>query len=278
MNTSQLRLLPIHLDRFPFIPKANLITLFGLFLCLFPGCAGLSGLFISGPPLSDPQVASIVSMIRMEEEKVTSFYTIGKILFQEGLWEEEADILIVGIKSPLKIKIEVTHSWGQPLVHILLSRGRLEALSFPDKKAYEGQFSPKALSRFFPGELDADLIWGALRGFPFLQAHHRAGSSKAYQITLYDDKGKETEILRIDPDTLLPRQVFFPDRNMDLAFSGYLENEGIRYARKVKVVQRGSSRGLLLDNEKMVFNKAIPDEIFLMERPPGFEILPLEEQ
>jgi len=39
----------------------------------------------------------------------------------------------------------------------------------------------------------------------------------------------------------------------------------------VRVKQLEGTRNLTLKNGKMIFNKPIPDEIFRMEIPPGFE-------
>jgi hypothetical protein len=198
-------------------------------------------------------------------------------LVKDWNWESESNILAVGTKNPFKIKIEITHPWGQPILHILMNKTRLEILSFPDKKLYLGTFTPEALSKFFPGDFNAHLIWAALRGYPNLTAHHRIVSLKANQISLFNRKEKEVEIIDLYPETLLPKRVSFPRRHVDLGFSKFQEDNGIYYAREVRVKSTKRKRNLVLKNKKMVFNKTIPEQIFIIEKPPAFGIFPLDE-
>ena len=89
------------------------------FIILFPNCSTIFKPPIQ-KPLSDHEAATIISRIREQEKKVFSFYTYGRVLFKKWNWESESNMLIVGTKDPFKIKIEITHPWGQPILHILI--------------------------------------------------------------------------------------------------------------------------------------------------------------
>jgi len=243
---------------------------------LFPACAAILG----GPaqePLSDEVVETVTARIQEQGNKVASFYSTGNLLIEEWYRESESHILIVGTKEPFRIKIEVTHPWGQPVLHILIDQTRLKILSFLDKKLFLGTFTPEALSRFFPGNLDSDLIWGALRGYPSLPNHNRIVSLKGNQISLFNEKEKKVEIVDLYPETLLPKLVSFPSKHIKLAFSDFQDEHGIFYARKVKVGHIKGIKNLTLRSRKMVFNKTIPEQIFVLEKPPGFEVSYLDK-
>ena len=228
-------------------------------------------------PLADKEVEVILSRIQAQESKVSAFYTSGGLSLQDREWDSESHVLIVGRRNPFKIKIEVTHPWGRPIVHILIDERNLQVLSFPDKKLYRGVFTPEALSKFLPGELDEHVVWAVLRGYPHLLAYHRTISMKANQIRLFDEKGKVLEIIDLYPESKRPRMVFFPEKNMGLEFSDFQELDGIYYARKVKVEDMEGKSNLILRKRKMVVNEAIPKQVFHLEKPPSFGTYDLEE-
>jgi hypothetical protein len=241
------------------------------FFLSFSSCATLY------KPLDEGDVEAILSRIQAQQRKVFSFYTSGALSLQEGDWESESHVLIVGNRNPFKIKIEVTHPWGRPIVHILIDEEHLQVLSFTENKLYLGAFTPEALSKFLPGRLDAHLVWAVLRGYPHLLSYHRSSSVKANQIRLFDETGKVLEILNVYPESKLPRMVFFPEKNIGLGLSDFQEINGIYYARKVKVEDVGGKSNLMLINRKMIFNETIPQEIFHLEKPPSFSTYDLEE-
>jgi hypothetical protein len=228
-------------------------------------------------PLLYQKAKTLTAGIQEQEEKVFSFYAFGKLLVKSRNRESEFNILAAGAKNPFKMKIELTHPWGQPILHILIDKTRLEALSFPEKRLYLGSITPAALSRFFPGDLDSDLIWGTLRGYPRLLREHVILSLKGNQIRLGKEREKDLEIIDLDPETLLPSLVSFPERKIDFAFSDFHEDHGIYYAREVSVRHHHRGGQLRLKNRKMVFNRNLPEGVFPLEKPPGFETFHLDE-
>ncbi|MBN1105046.1 MAG: hypothetical protein JXL84_16645 [Deltaproteobacteria bacterium] len=224
------------------------------------------------PPLGDRQAAEIVSRIREEESKVVSFYGRGNLLVKEWTWEADSDLLVVGAREPWKVKIEVTHRWGQPILHVLMDRRRLEVLFFPESRLYVGDSTPEALSRFFPGPLSTDLVWAVLRGYPAIVPHEKVFSPHGRRIVLRKPGEGEGEIIDLDHTGLHPARVELPDQHVLLTFSDIRESGGIHYARVVRVDHEEDNRTLTLTTERMVFNRAIPAEIFRIEKPPGFSV------
>ena len=227
-------------------------------------------------PLPDRDVEVILASIQAQERRVFSFYTTGGLSLHDRGWESESHVLIVGNRNPFRIKIEVTHPWGRPIVHILIDERNLQVLSFAEERLYIGAFTPETLSRFLPGQLDAHLVWAVLRGYPHLLPYHGTRSMKANQIRLIDQEGKAHEIIDLYPESKLPRMVFFPAKNIVLGFSDFQQIDGIYYARQVRVEDMGGKSNLMLKNGKMVFNKSIPKEVFQLVKPPSFRTYDLE--
>ncbi|MBW1888103.1 MAG: hypothetical protein JRI52_07110 [Deltaproteobacteria bacterium] len=228
-------------------------------------------------PLSYDEVKNIIEKVQDQGKKVSSFYSFGSLSVKDGNWESESNILTVGTNNPFLIKIEITHPWGQPILHILIGQIRLEVLSFREKRFYFGTFTPEALSRFFPVDFNTDLIWAALRGYPNIIRHHRIAFMGRNKISLLNEEEKEIEIINLYPENLLPKLVSFPEKNICLAFSSFQEDKGIIYAKKVKVDMVKRDVNLVLKNRKMVFNKMIPEQVFVIKKPPSFKTFYLDE-
>jgi len=250
---------------------ALLLALIGLW-----GLSGCAPVFFK-KPLGDQELQNAVSLLKAQEEAAASFFTTGHILVKDWYWDQEANTLMAGTKTPLRLRLEITHGWGQPILHLVVVGKTFKALSYGERKLYMGDLTPGALSKFFPADLDADLIWEVLRGFPKLRPHSRMESRKADQMSFMDGRGDEMEVLDLDPDSGLPRQASFPERRLAVRYGDVQQVGGILYAREVKVTQLEGTRSLTLKNGTMVFNKPIPDDLFRIDIPPGFETEYIEQ-
>lgn len=228
-------------------------------------------------PLSKQDVQTVLSGIREQESRVFSCYMNGQLTVKNWIWNSDFNILIVGTKEPYRIKIDVTHPWGQPIVHVLIDRTSLKVLSFQEERFYIGAFTAETLSEFFPGNFDTDLIWSVVRGYPKLLEYQRAISIEPDQVSLLDDKEAVVEIIDIRPDNPLPRQVSYPKQNIMMVFSDVQENQGIYYARKIKVKNTKEKGSLVIENKEIGFNRTFPEQIFLIEKPPLFETFYLDD-
>ena len=244
-----------------------------LFVLALMGLITLSGCapVLFKKPLGDQELGRVLSLLKAQEEAVATFFTTGQMMVKDWYWDQEANTLMAGTRTPLRLRMEITHAWGQPILHLLVVGKTFKALSYGERKLYMGDLTPGSLSKLFPADLDADLIWEVLRGFPKLQLDGRAESRKADQVSFLNRNGDEVEILDLDPESGMPRQLSFPERKVGIGYADFQQERGIRYAKEVRVKQLEGTRNLTLKNGKMVFNRPIPDEIFRMEIPPGFE-------
>jgi hypothetical protein len=244
-----------------------------LFFLVLIGFVTLSGCapVLFKKPLSDQELGKALSLLKAQEEAADTFFTTGQMVVKDWYWDQDADTLVAGTRVPLRLRIEITHAWGQPILHLLVVGKTFKALSYGERKLYMGDLTPGALSKFFPADLDAPLIWDVLRGFPKLQQDGRVESTKADQVNVLNRHGNEVEILELDPESGLPRQLSFPERKLGIGYADFQREGGILYAKEVRVRQLEGTRSLTLKNGKMIFNKPIPEEIFRMEIPPGFE-------
>ena len=259
--------------------KAGLVSLILIIPVLFSfGCAGRTPVSKGGPLPYDP--AGLITRMLDQEKRVHSFYASGTILVKGWAWKSEAELLIAGTREPLKIKLEITHPWGKPILHILIDKNRLEILSFDEKRVYVGELTAESLSRLsLPGEFcNLNLIWSVLRGYPHIAVYDRISYSDMYRINLVDQEDMDIEIIDLYPENLLPKRVLFPGDSLDIFFSGYKNSDGIDYAEEVTVNNFEGRKDLTIKTRKMVFNKPIPDEIFILEKPPTFETVYMDER
>ncbi len=256
--------------------RSNIRTLI-IIACLifFTGCAGIPIQF-PPPPFSLQKIDQILSEIREQGNKADTSFSTGKLIIKGGAPESESDILIVGSQAPFRVKIEVTHTWGRPILHILANETKLHILSFPEKRYYHGLLDNSAPSRLFPQRLEPDQLWSLVRGFPILRKNAKAVSLKGNQITMLGQEGETVQVIDFIPKTNLPNAVSFPDRNIKIYFSNYKKENDICYARQIRVNDPGSESDLSINLKKTVFNKPIPEAIFSITKPTDFKTLPLK--
>lgn len=231
-----------------------------------------------GPPSQpvDPQrISQYLSLIQEQEDVVHAFFCSGRLHMKgEGPYSE-AQALFAGTKEPFRLKAEITHSWGRPLFYALIQEATIRILSFPEKRLYLGRVSSAELSRFFPGQFDPKLVWTLARGYPILLEHARAISVKSDQITLLDARGKTVQVIDFNPRSLHPQRVTLEGRDMEVSFSEFVQEDRFSYALQVRAHDVKKKRGLGFDLNKIVFNRAIPEDLFTIEPPPGFTLFPL---
>lgn len=224
-----------------------------------------------GPPMTQQQIEAAISEIETQQSRVSSFYATGLIRLKGGFLETESNALIVGTRQPLKVKMEFTHSWGQPLLHVLVAQGRLEILSFKDRKLYVGPFTPGAMAKLFPGGLETPMVWSVLRGYPDVLPSTNIRSRDANRILVFDEKGREIQGLSFSDDLVMPERVSLIRQGVQVSFKDYRSQGDILFAQEVGVSYPEGKRTLVLTRKKTVFNKAIPEEIFSLKKPPHFE-------
>ena len=186
-------------------------------------------------------------------------------------------MLIIGSKNPFKLKIELTHAWGRPVLHIMIHDSNIKIISFAEKKYYHGDLETPGSLSFLPARLDPSQLWALLRAFPHIQKYSRAVSLKGNQITLLNAKAEQVQVFDLYPENTLPRLVRFPEQGIKISFSDFENKRGLTYARKIRLEDPGTETTLALKLKETVFNKRLPEAIFEMQKPKDFEMLPLRQ-
>jgi hypothetical protein len=182
----------------------------------------------------------------------------------------------VGRRDPLWLKIEVTHSWGQPIVQALISETQAKVLVVPEKRFYVGHAQDSGFSGdFLPAGLDPRQLWGALRGFPFLPKYARVISNRGDQLTFLDPEEKVIQTIDFDPATRLPRLVSLPDPVVRVSFAGIEGDQRVLFARHITIESPDAGLTLEMEISQAIFNQPVPETIFSLDPPPGYEVRPL---
>ena len=246
-----------------------------LSLALLTGCAALRP---APPPLDPARLDTVLDRLAEQKERVASFYSLGTVTLRQWVVEsEEARILVVGTRNPLRIKVEITHPWGAPVLHVLVDRGRLEAFSFPDATLYTGPATPGTLERFLPSPPDMDDLWDLLRGYPPPPAPGGVpASEKGPRIVCSEACPGAPWSLRVRPDTLEPERLTFLESRLEVAFDDLHVRDGIRWAGVVSYHPGDRPGRVVIRNERMVFNEEIPEAVYTLKTPPSFREIDLE--
>jgi hypothetical protein len=219
------------------------------------------------------KITDLISMGREQERRVHALFSSGRLTIKGRGSEAELNTLIAGVRDSGKIKIEITHPWGRPLLHILLNAKKYHILSFSEKRYYSGDLGSLDPSGVFPGMLDLHQIWTFVRGYPVIREHNRTVSLKENQTTLLNTNGECVQVIDFHAQSSTPCSVIFPGQGIKITFSNFQNEDGIYYARKVGLNDPRTGSQLTFDLKQVVFNKAIPKEIFQLEKPVDFETM-----
>ncbi len=247
---------------------------FLLIIALIQSCAPVS-VQHPQPPFGYQEIADILLTLKNQENAVYSFLSSGRITVQIRGSEFDADVLIIGKKTPLNLKLEITHPWGRPLFHAAINENRLQFLSFPDKKYFIGDIRELVSSRFLPLRLETDQLWAIGRGLPVLRNYKSALSFKGNQISLFNTQGEMVQVIDFYEEISLPYQSILPEQSTTMSFSGYRNDENIQYAKKIGLIDHKEKATLAIDVENIVFNKTVDESIFELTVPPDFEFRPI---
>ena len=252
----------------------NLLSYLTIFVVsLLLGCAHLVP-FPSAKPFSQEEIAHLVSHLSEQEEKIVSFQGVGRLRFKEGEEDSESNLFAIG-RKPFKARLEITHPWGKPLFHIVVDERNISILSLTDKKFFRGTSGPLNANRFFLFELDPDSAWKILSGRVPILAYWRVMSLKPNEIILYNRQGEVVEIISFYPGPLLPRSVSFPKKLITLIFSEFKEGDSGLHPSRIKIVKGDEDKLIEIRYKSLQLNKPVPEEIFRLNPPPGFEIINL---
>jgi hypothetical protein len=249
-----------------------------LLLLLFQGCSFFRPGQMSGPLLTKDDVENIIKDIKEQEDIASEFYFTGKLSINGWILDTSADVFIAGEKAPLMLKMEISHSWGKPLLHFLIKDETLEVRDFIEKKQYTGKLTSGNLSRFLPNmDCSPDMIWAFLRGYPEFFSYDRVYEG-APGVLNFEDRYKNTlGTITFSPGEGIKEASSSPPRFLNMKFTDFRKTGDINYAEKTVVEDIRGKKDLTLKRNRVIFNKDIPDKIFTLKNQPFFEVVGLDD-
>jgi hypothetical protein len=235
-----------------------------LFLaCLFfAGCAT-----VEKRPLTSTELEDLFLALSREDLKAENFFATGQLIV-EGESYSKAPVLLVGRRSPLALRIEITHPFGKPLAHILLKNDGFVLVSFQDSRYYVGEAKALQGYRGFPADLPPIELWGLARGYPPVEGY-RPLPSRLGEMRMSGPPGETEKIIRLDG--MMPSKVIFPSRGTEIEYENMKPSAGVPFAETVVVHEVTAGSRLTIRREQAHFNTSLPDELFHMDIPQGFE-------
>jgi len=251
---------------------------FFLYLTLFIltflfGCAPLVP-YPPSVPFSRKETAQLIDRLKTQEEEIASFQGLGKLRFKDGEQESETNLLAVGSR-PLRVRVEISHAWGRPLFFVVADNKHAQAVSFVEKKVFRGEWDRLPEGPFHVLTLDLDSLWIALSGSVPILPHARAASLKEHEIRLFDAEEDVREIISFSPDSRLPRSVYFPDKGITIIFSDYERCDLGPKPSRIMIMSEMHNQSAEIRYKHLRINRAVPEEVFRLAPPPGFEIVDL---
>lgn len=259
----------------PYKGWGNFVSYLTIFLLtLLSGCARLLPL----PPttlFSQRETDQLISRLIEQGDKIWSFQGVGRLRVKDGAEESESSLFAVG-RRPFKVRLEITHPWGKPLLHIVFNEKNISILSLVNDKSFLDPSGPLSTDKFSLGGLDPDSAWKVLAGRVPILPHARLASLQPNEITLYGGQGEVVEIISFSPRSLLPRSVYFPGKRITIMLSKFKEGDGGSYPLRIKIVKGSEDQIAEIRYKDLQANKPVPEEVFQLNAPPGFEIIRLE--
>ncbi|NLD35847.1 MAG: hypothetical protein GX654_03175 [Desulfatiglans sp.] len=261
-----------------FPPKPLILIIILLaFAFFFAGCSSLAP-YRQQKILSGEEIQNIRAEAKAQAQMVSEFYFTGQVSIDGWILDRSADILIAGNREPLKLKMEITHSWGKPLFYLLIRDNRLTIIDFMEKRQYDGEFTAANLSRFLP-EMDfsPDMIWSFLRGYPIYSGEPDIHEDRGGVLTLKGADKKTIGTITLTTSKEIKEAALFSPGSPGMIFKGFIMAGEISYAANTLLKDKKENRGMTLKRKKVAFNKDIPDEIFTLAIMPSFKQVSLDD-
>jgi len=239
-------------------------------VALLVGCAPLQTL-PPAKPISQDQAHRLITQLRAQADEVFSFVGAGKLFFREGEGETGMNLLAVG-QRPSRLRLELTHTWGKPLIFLVADKQNTSVLSFIESTFYSGPSSGLQGGPYFPFEFDLEIAWVILSGRIPVLPHCNVASLRQNEITLFDGQGDTVERLTFAQDGFIPTSIHLPKQGLTVALSQFKEGGIGPYPSKVSISQ-GDELQVEIRYTSLEFNRPIPEELFALNPPPDVRII-----
>ena len=228
-------------------------------------------------PFFKEDASQLVSSLREKNNEIDSFQGIGKINFEGEEGELASNLLIVG-KRPCKARIEVTHSWGKPLFHIVIDDRDISVLSLMEKRFFRGHGGSLNIDQLFLLDLDPNSIWGILAGrVPVLGEAERAVRLESNEIALLNSNSEVVEIICFSSKPVFPKSVYFPMKEITITLSKFRKMTSGYSPLLIEIREEKRNRQVKIKYKNFEVNSPVPDEVFVLNPLPGFEIIEIDK-
>jgi hypothetical protein len=257
---------------------------FLLFFCclsavfLSPACIPPALLGPPAPPYSEDQIHAILDQVTAQQNLVNTLFCTGTLTFKQGAKEQEANITIVGKKSPFQVKVEITHPWGPPIANLLVDNDRFTLVFFPEKRIFLGSVKKGIPQRSFPVPLDPSAMWAFVRGYPPVPEYKKAVSPGKGIISLLDKKNNLLQRLEFYPSPLRPQSCSFPAIGITQYYEALKKDGAVDFAQKVVLNDTVHERSLILKVKHALFNPHLPSGVFQVAKPEKFKTIDLSRE
>ena len=237
--------------------------LFLLPLILFSifGCAPL-GTHPKSPSISQTKIQLLREGLAVQNRAVQTFVSTGSL----EMWDTSQHIptmfLTVASRNPFRLKVEITHSWGLPLLHILLNGNRVTVVDLYHHRTYHSALGIDAPFLDKMPLLDRALMWSIMRAFPEVKDRGKISWSNKDRALVVKEAGEVTQEIRFDRNLQYPVNVVYPNLEVDVKFSDFTAQGNIVYAKKVKVTHLVRQASMRIKIKKIFFNQALDPKIF----------------
>jgi CRISPR/Cas system-associated endonuclease/helicase Cas3 len=173
---------------------------------------------------------------------------------------------------------------GKTLVGLLIAQSIVNEIKgrvlyvCPNNQLVEQTIARSHEIGLFPASLKSDQVWGLARGYPTIAKYNTAILQQTDQILLLTAKGKAIQSVRLLPESRLPSLTIFPNQGIKISFQNYNKIAGVYYAKRIGIDYPKAAITWSLDIRQASFNGYIPEEVFNLEIPSGFEVVPSSKQ
>ena len=199
-----------------------------------------------------PAVVSIrnSTFIKEQQKNVKSILWTGKLSIKNLKNNLDANILVIGQRSPFMVRIEITNWLSGPIFYIVIRETNMFILSIKEKKYYLARLDNAYFLKFFPPYLNQEQIWAILRGMPIFS----------------NKKNIKTRFSLQDTIVTLSKQI-------EIRFKNYRTYHGLIFAKDISIYYYPTNTTWKLNIKDIQFNKDIPEKIFKLNIPSDFQII-----
>lgn len=230
-----------------------------------------------GSPYAPPMVESLIAGIEHQKDLASSAVYTGTLTVGENGDTSKVSLLMAGYRRPLTVKIEITHLWGNPLLHILVRDDIVQVLSFRDKRLLIGNLQDPVFEPYLPGTLDPSALWTLLRGYPDIRLHEKAYSLRPQEIQLHD-AGRIVQTFSFDAQDGAPTLVTFPEQGLTIHFDRLTRAGSIQYAKRCRIETVSGDRFIEIQLDDITFNRTLPESVFSLQVPSDYRTVELERR